>query len=87
MTSPQVKPDADRLGYTRDIEGAGGTVLSGMCFYQSYAREIAEANGWKRYGKQRHGQHFRRLWIPTDAGVDGSLRRRCGERQIGMTNE
>ena len=30
------------------IEDAGGTVLSGMCFYQSYAREIAEANGWKR---------------------------------------
>ncbi|MET0156995.1 MAG: hypothetical protein ABW197_03335, partial [Methyloceanibacter sp.] len=25
-----------------------GTVLSGMCFYQSYAREMAEANGWKR---------------------------------------
>jgi predicted aconitase len=48
VTSPQVKPDADRLGYTRDIEDAGGTVLSGMCFYQSYAREIAEANGWKR---------------------------------------
>src|SRR5215831_364252 len=48
VTSPQVKPDADRLGYTRDIEEAGGTVLSGMCFYQSYAREIAEANGWKR---------------------------------------
>ena len=23
-------------------------MLSGMCFYQSYAREIAEANGWKR---------------------------------------
>jgi hypothetical protein len=23
-------------------------VLSGMCFYQSYAREMAEANGWKR---------------------------------------
>jgi hypothetical protein len=21
-------------------------VFSGMCFYQSYAREIAEANGW-----------------------------------------
>lgn len=47
-TSPQIKPDADRFGYTRDIEEAGGTVLSGMCFYQSYAREIAEANGWKR---------------------------------------
>ena len=43
VTSPQVKPDSDRLGYTSRIEEAGGAVLSGMCFYQSYAREIAEA--------------------------------------------
>ena len=48
VTSPQVKPDADRMGYTARIEEAGGNVLSGMCFYQSYAREIAEAKGWKR---------------------------------------
>ena len=48
VTSPQVKPDADRMGITERIEAAGGTVLSGMCFYQSYAREIAEAKGWKR---------------------------------------
>jgi predicted aconitase len=48
VTSPQAKPDADRLGLTQKIEDAGGLVLSGMCFYQSYAREIAEANGWKR---------------------------------------
>ncbi len=48
VTSPQVKPDADRFGLTQRIEAAGGHVLSGMCFYQSYAREIAEANGWKR---------------------------------------
>jgi predicted aconitase len=48
VTSPQVKPDADRMGLTARIEEAGGTVLSGMCFYQSYAREMAEANGWKR---------------------------------------
>jgi predicted aconitase len=48
VTSPQVKPDADRMGLTARIEQAGGTVLSGMCFYQSYAREMAEANGWKR---------------------------------------
>jgi predicted aconitase len=46
VTSPQVKPDCDRLGLTARIEAAGGTVLSGMCFYQSYAREMAEANGW-----------------------------------------
>jgi predicted aconitase len=48
ITSPQVKPDADRFGFTQKIEDAGGHVLAGMCFYQSYAREIAEANGWKR---------------------------------------
>jgi predicted aconitase len=48
VTSPQVKPDSDRMGLTARIEAAGGHVLSGMCFYQSYAREIAEANGWKR---------------------------------------
>jgi hypothetical protein len=47
VTSPQVKPDADRLGMTARIEAAGGLVLSGMCFYQSYAREMAEANGWR----------------------------------------
>ena len=48
VTSPQVKPDADRIGLTARIEEGGGTVLAGMCFYQSYAREMAEANGWRR---------------------------------------
>ena len=48
ITSPQVKPDCDRMGYTAMIENAGGHVLSGMCFYQSYAREMADAKGWKR---------------------------------------
>ena len=48
VTSPQVKPDADRMGLTARIEATGGSVLSGMCFYQSYAREMAEANGWQR---------------------------------------
>ena len=48
VTSPQVKPDAERMGFVARIEAAGGTVLAGMCFYQSYAREIGEANGWRR---------------------------------------
>jgi predicted aconitase len=48
ITSPQVKPDADRTGLTARIEASGAMVLSGMCFYQSYARELAEANGWRR---------------------------------------
>src|SRR5262249_8739742 len=48
VTSPQVKGDADRMGLTARIEESGGIVLSGMCFCQSYAREMAEANGWRR---------------------------------------
>jgi predicted aconitase len=48
VTSPQVKPDADRMGLTARIEAAGGSVLEGMCFYQSYAREMAEENSWKK---------------------------------------
>jgi predicted aconitase len=47
-TSPEIKFAADRMGLTRRIEASGAIVLSGVCFYQSYAREMAEANGWKR---------------------------------------
>jgi hypothetical protein len=47
-TSPENKFAADRLGLTTRIEKAGGIVASGICFYQSYAREMAEANGWQR---------------------------------------
>ena len=48
VTSPQVGADAERLGVTKRIEASGALVLKGMCFYQSYAREMGEANGWKR---------------------------------------
>jgi predicted aconitase len=47
-TSPEIKFAADRMGFTRAIEDAGGIVAAGVCFYQSYAREMAEANGWQR---------------------------------------
>jgi predicted aconitase len=47
VTSPQVKLEADRMGLTERIEAAGALVLSGMCFYNSYAREMAEANRWR----------------------------------------
>jgi predicted aconitase len=47
-TSPEVKFAADRMGLTARIEAAGGIVAAGVCFYQSYAREMAEANGWQR---------------------------------------
>ncbi len=47
-TSPEIKFAADRMGLTRRMEAAGAMVLAGICFYQAYAREIAEANGWSR---------------------------------------
>lgn len=48
ITSPSVAADAKRMGIAQRIENSGGLVLEGMCFYQSYAREMGEANGWKR---------------------------------------
>lgn len=47
-TSPEIKHAADRMGVTARIEAAGAVVAQGICFYQSYAREMAEANGWTR---------------------------------------
>ena len=47
-TSPEIKHAADRMGLTRRIEEAGAIVAAGICFYQSYAGEMAEVNGWKR---------------------------------------
>ena len=70
VTSPQVKPDADRFGITSRIEAAGGLVLSGMCFYQSYAREMAEANGWQAPRHQR-----RPSWSTSSAAT--AIGRRC----------
>lgn len=47
-TSPSVYADARRMGLNEAIEDFGGKVLQGTCFYQQYAREIGEANGWRR---------------------------------------
>lgn len=47
-TAPEIKKAADRMGITAQIENAGGILLEGVCFYQMYAREVGEANGWKR---------------------------------------
>lgn len=46
-TSPENKAACDRFGITDEIEQSGGVILSGVCFYQMYARELGEANGWK----------------------------------------
>ena len=47
-TPASVYVDAKAAGYIDDIENFGARVLQGTCFYQQYAREIGEANGWVR---------------------------------------
>ncbi len=47
-TAPTIYADAARMGFVAAIEDFGGRVLQGTCFYQQYAREIGEANGWTR---------------------------------------
>jgi len=47
-TAASVYADAGRMGYVEAIENFGGRVLVGTCFYQQYAREIGQANGWVR---------------------------------------
>lgn len=47
-TSPSVFADAERMGFNATIRDFGAQVLRGTCFYQQYAREIGEANGWTR---------------------------------------
>ncbi len=85
VTSPQVKPDADRLGITARIEAAGGLVLSGMCFYQSYAREMAEANGWQNLATNSAkltnilgGYGYRPALLSMAACVEAACRGRIG---------
>lgn len=47
-TPASVYVDAKQAGFIDDIESFGARVLQGTCFYQQYAREIGEANGWTR---------------------------------------
>jgi len=79
-TSPEIKFAADRLGLTRCIEDAGGVVAAGVCFYQSYAREMAEANGWRRLLTNSAklvniiaGYGYRPTLASTQACVDGAV--------------
>ncbi len=47
-TAPAVKESCDRIGIMAQIENAGGIVLEGVFFSNMQAREIGEANGWRR---------------------------------------
>jgi len=85
VTSPQVKPDADRMGLTSRIEASGALVLSGMCFYQSYAREMAAANGWQALATNSAkltnilgGYGYRPALLSMGACVEAACRGRIG---------
>lgn len=47
-TASSVKILCDKNDITKKIENAGGIILEGVCFYNMHAREIGEANGWRR---------------------------------------
>jgi hypothetical protein len=82
ITSPQIKPDADRMGLTARIEASGATVLSGMCFYQSYAGDgRGERMAAPRNELGETNKHSGRLRLRTGPAVDGPMHRR---RLLGM---
>jgi predicted aconitase len=79
-TSPEIKFAADRMGLTRRIEDSGGIVAAGICFYQSYAREMAEAHGWERLVTNSAklvniigGYGYRPTLLGTEACVDSAV--------------
>lgn len=83
-TSPQVYADATRLGHVAAIESAGGTVLEGTCFYNQFAREIGERNGWRRLlsnsvkivnilGGYGYEPALREMKLCVDAAVAGKI--------------
>ena len=60
-------------------------VLSGMCFYQSYAREMAEANGWQTLATNSAkltnilgGYGYRPALLSMAACVEAACRGRIG---------
>ena len=85
VTSPQVKPDCDRMGYTARIEGGrrpcavGHVLLPVLCARDFRGARLEAA----RHQQRQARQHPRRLRLPADAGLDGSLRRCRGQRQDG----
>jgi predicted aconitase len=79
-TSPENKSACDRLGITETIESAGATLLRGVCFYQMYARELGEANGWQRLVSNSaklvniiSGYGYRPVLATTEACIDAAV--------------
>jgi predicted aconitase len=75
---------AEKLGYLEAITGAGGTVLSGVCFYLVTPRELRERHGWRtivtdsaKLANIIAGYDYNPVFRPTDvciqAAIEGEL--------------
>jgi predicted aconitase len=84
-TNPQVKASADLQGLTVTIEGAGGEILSGVCFYLMTPRRLAEIHGFRTLvtnsaklanimSGQGYAVKLRRFKDCIDAAVTGRVR-------------
>jgi predicted aconitase len=78
---PETVRAAERMGLAETIEAAGGTLLEGICFYQSYAREIGEANGWRRLATNSAklaniigGYGYEPVLLPMERCVEAAVR-------------
>jgi len=79
-TSPENKAACDRFGITETIEASGALLLQGVCFYQMYARELGEANGWQRLISNSaklvniiSGYGYRPVLATTEACIDAAV--------------
>ena len=82
-TSPENKAACDRLGLSGVYEEAGAILMQGVCFYQMYARELAEANGWRRLMSNSAklvniiaGYGYQPVLASTEACVEAAVRGR-----------
>jgi predicted aconitase len=82
-TSPENKSACDRMGITDSIESSGAMLLKGVCFYQMYARELGEANGWQRLVSNSaklvniiSGYGYRPVLASTEACIDAAVKGR-----------
>jgi predicted aconitase len=79
-TNYQNRAAAERLGYAATIEGAGGLLLSGACFYLMTARELAEKHGWRtiltdsaKLANIIPGYGYNPVFRPTDVCVEAAI--------------
>lgn len=80
-TSPEIGSGARRIGLLDKITASGAVVLEGTCFYQMYAREMAQANGWKRIATNSaklsniiSGYGYDPVLLPMDRCVDVAVK-------------